>query len=97
MKEILLGSVFALALVGAGCDWDDDDDYSYHTENCTSVDQGGGEEYELCCRLSCYGEYDYYDDDFYERCDEDYSCESSTGDECPTEIVDEFGYPYCIY
>ena len=42
-------------------------------------------------------EYDYDDDDFYERCDEEYSCRSSTGDACPIDIVDEFGYPDCIY
>jgi hypothetical protein len=96
MRAKRLAAVLLLALVGGGCDWDDDD-YSYVTENCTSVDQGGGEEYELCCRLRCEGEYDYDDDDFYERCDEEYSCRSSTGDACPIDIVDEFGYPDCIY
>jgi hypothetical protein len=96
MKATFFASVLALALVAAGCDWDDDD-YSYYTENCTSVDLGGGEEYELCCRLKCAGEYDYDDDHFSERCSESYSCESSTGDDCPREVVDEYGYPDCIY
>lgn len=95
MKGVLLVPVFALVLVGAGCDWDDDDDYSYHTENCRSVDYGGGEEYELCCRLSCHGEYDY--DHAHEHCDEEYTCESSTEDDCPPFVIDDNWYPECIY
>lgn len=95
MKAVFLGSVLVLALVAGGCDWDDDDDYSYVTENCTEIDLGGGEEYELCCRLKCSGEYDY--DDYYERCTESYSCESFSDDDCPPEVIDEYGYPNCIY
>jgi hypothetical protein len=96
MKHILLVGGFALMLgLGAGCYYDDDEDYSYRTENCTAVDLGGGEEYELCCRLKCFGEYDY--DDFEESCTEEFSCTSSTDDPCPSDVVRDYGYPDCIY
>jgi hypothetical protein len=92
MKRTLLASVLALMLFGAGCG---DDDYSYRTENCTSIDYGGGDEYELCCRLRCHGECDY--DECHESCDEEFSCESSTGDPCPPDVIEDYGYPHCIY
>ncbi len=94
MKKILLASILTFAVIGSGC-YHHDDDYSYQTENCTSVDLGGGEEYELCCRLACQGEYDY--DDSHESCREEYSCESSTHDPCPRVVIDQYGYPPCIY
>ena len=95
MKVILRGSIIALALIGSGC-YGDDEDYSYRTENCVSVDDGDGQEYELCCRLSCRGEYDY--DDFEETCKEQYSCDSvTTDDPCPADVIDRYRYPDCIY
>lgn len=88
----MLGSILVLALLGSGCYGDDD--YSYDTENCTTVDDDG-QKYQLCCRLECEGEYDY--DDFEERCNEEYSCESATDEACPIDVIDRYGYPYCIY
>jgi hypothetical protein len=93
MKRVLASLALAVALAVVGCD--DDDDYSYHSENCTSVDLGGGEEYELCCTLSCHGEYDY--DHAHESCSEDYSCTSSDGGPCPPDVIDSHWYPGCIY
>ena len=94
MKGILFGVVFMLALVATSC-YDDDEDYTYQTENCTSVDSGGGQTYTLCCRLTCSAEYD--DSDYSERCTEENSCKSSTGDPCPPSVVQENRYPACIY
>jgi hypothetical protein len=94
MKGILFGLVFMFALVATSC-YDDDDDYTYHTENCTSVDYGGGQTYTLCCRLTCSAEYN--DGDYSERCAEENSCTSSTGDPCPPSVVQENRYPACIY
>lgn len=83
----------ALALSVAGCD--EDDDYSYKSENCTVVDLGDDEQYELCCTLHCRGECDW--DDCHEQCDAEYTCTPWTGDTCPHEIIDYYGYPECIY
>lgn len=93
MKRALLTMAIGLALLGAGC-YDDDQDYSYATENCTSVEDDGID-YQLCCRLRCVGEYDY--DDFEERCDEELSCESVAEESCPPGVIARFGYPHCIY
>jgi hypothetical protein len=93
MKGILFGLVFMLALVVASCY--DDDDYTYRTENCTSVDYGGGQTYTLCCRLRCSAKYD--DGDYSESCAEENSCTSLTGAPCPPSVVQENRYPVCIY
>lgn len=92
---MVLALAVALALSVPGCDDDDDDDYSYASENCTDVDLGEDERYELCCRLRCEGEYDW--DDAHEQCTAEYTCTALTGDSCPHEIIDIYGYPECIY
>jgi hypothetical protein len=91
---MVLALAFALALSVAGCD-EDDDDYSYVSENCTGVDLGEDERYDLCCTLRCEGESDW--DDYHEECRADYTCTASTGDTCPHEIIEFYGYPECIY
>ena len=94
MKGMLFGLVFMLALVAASC-YDDEDDDTYQSENCTSVDYGGGQTYTLCCRLTCTAKYD--DGDYSERCAEENSCTSSTGEPCPPVVVQENRYPACLY
>ena len=94
MKGMLFGLVFMLALVAASC-YDDDDDDTYQSENCTSVDYGGGQTYTLCCRLTCSAKYD--DGNYAERCAEENSCTSSTGGPCPPVVVQENRYPACLY
>jgi hypothetical protein len=94
MKGILFGLVFICVLVTASC-YDDDDDYTYESENCTLVDYGGGQTYTLCCRVKCSAEYD--DGDYRERCIEENSCTSSTGGPCPPVVVQENRYPACLY
>ena len=94
MKGMLFGLVFMLALVAASC-YDDDDEETYKSENCTSVDYGGGQTYTLCCRLTCSAKYD--DGDYSERCAEENSCTSSTGGPCPPVVVQENRYPACLY
>jgi hypothetical protein len=90
---MVLALAFALTLGLAGCD--EDDDYSYVSENCNDVDVGENERYELCCTLRCEGEADW--DDYHEHCSAEYTCTASTGDACPREIIEKYGYPDCIY
>jgi hypothetical protein len=94
MKGMLFGLVFMLALVAASC-YDDEDEDTYQSENCTSVDYGGGQTYTLCCRLTCSAKYD--DGNYAERCAEANSCTSSTGGPCPPVVVQENRYPACLY
>jgi hypothetical protein len=91
--RVVVALALAALLGTAGCD--DSDDYSWTSENCYSVDLGEGEEYELCCKLKCKGEYDY--DDYHEECTETYYCTGPTDDPCPHEIIEEYGYPSCVY
>ncbi len=94
MNRLFFAAAIAATLLVAGCD-DDDDDYSYSSENCRTVDYGEGEEYELCCILRCYGEYDW--DEAYENCSEEYTCASRDGGPCPEEVIRIYRYPECIY
>jgi hypothetical protein len=93
MNRLFLAVAIAASLLVAGCD--ESDDYSYHSENCASVDYGEGEEYELCCTLRCHGDYDY--DNAHESCTEEYTCTSSNGDPSPHDVIDSNWYPECIY
>lgn len=84
--------VAALALVGCG---DDDDDYTATSQNCQVTDYGGGEQYTLCCTLTCHYHYDH--DEYVEQCQEDRTCSTPTGSACPDWVIEGHDYPHCYY
>jgi len=87
--------VASLALVGC-----DDDDFTETYQNCRVADYGGGEQYKLCCTAVCeyHYHYDYWDDDEYEvECQENPTCSTATGSACPDWVIEDQGYPPCLY
>ena len=90
--------ILAAALLGgftlAGCG-DDDEDYTETFQNCQVIDGGEGEQYEVCCTVTCHYHYDY--DEYAAQCHEDRTCSTSAGSPCPDGAVDEHDYPHCYY
>jgi hypothetical protein len=96
MKVEMIAAVVVAALAMAGCGGDDDD-YTATAQNCQVVEYGEGEQYKLCCTVTCY--YHYDNDHYSEQCSEARSCvpvAPTTGD-CPQPVIDENDYPRCPY
>ena len=86
--------VAALAPVGCGDDCDDED-YTETYQNCQVTDYGAGEQYTLCCTLTCSYHYDCDDDKYVEQCAQQRTCTSPTGSACPPSVIEKPGYPPC--
>ncbi|MBP1686241.1 MAG: hypothetical protein H6Q33_2384 [Deltaproteobacteria bacterium] len=91
----IMAAAFAAALTVVGCGDDDDEDYTETYQNCQVADYGGGEQYKLCCTVTC--NYHYDDDEYVAQCAESRTCTTATGSACPTWVVQENRYPPCPY
>jgi hypothetical protein len=95
MRQALLsGLLMLLALAMVSC-YDDEEDYTYKTENCAVITAVDGQRYTACCRLKCIAEYD--DGDYRERCVEETTCTTASGASCPPSVLVDNRAPACFY